>query len=141
MKKVKAYRCDFCGKVYLKRGACDTHEEHLCPRNPKNRPMCYDCKYYQPSMEDGEQETISCRVESTWTSHDIVIAKKFDPNRCGKKGCKLFNNIKLSDEMQDALCESDYNPMPLSKENCEDFESKEDGENFKTDKLIFRTGI
>ena len=88
-------------------------------------------------MEDGEKEIIKYQVESVWGPHDIVIAKKFDPNRCDRKNCKLFNNIKLSDEMTDALNEAGFKPMPLPKDGCKDFEQT-DGSNYKTDKLIFR---
>lgn len=137
MKQVQAYRCEHCGKVYLMKTACLEHEAHRCPRNPENRPMCYDCKHYQQSMEDGERETIKYQVESAWSSQDIVIVKKFDPNRCRKKGCKLFNNIKLSDEMTTALDDADFKPMPLPKDGCSDFEVA-DEEDKKTDKLIFR---
>lgn len=129
MKEVQAYRCEHCGKVYLMKTACLEHEAHRCPRNPENRPLCYDCKHYQPSMEADNKERIC-----PWG--DGEYSKKFDPNKCERTDHKLFNNIKLSDEMQEALHEAGYKPMPLPKDGCKGFEPT-DGENFKTDKFIF----
>ncbi len=135
MKEVQAYRCEHCGKVYLMKTACLEHEAHRCPRNPENRPLCYDCKHYQPSIEADDRERIKYYMDAPWG--DLEYSKKFDPNKCKRTDCKLFNNIKLSDEMTDALNEAGYKPMPLPKDGCKDFEQT-DGENYKTDKFIFR---
>jgi len=46
MKEIKAYKCDFCGKVYQRRIYCEKHE-YTCGKNPDNKPVCWDCKYLQ----------------------------------------------------------------------------------------------
>ena len=135
MREVEAYRCEYCGKVYLKKTACKEHEAHRCPRNPENRPICYDCKHYQQSMEADNKEWISYYIESPWV--DVEYRKKFDPNKCEVSGCKLFNNMKLSCEMTTALDEAGYKSMPLPKEGCKDFKPT-DNNNNGTDKIIFR---
>lgn len=127
MKQVQAYRCEHCGKVYLMKSACIEHEAHRCPRNPENRPLCYDCKNYQPSMEVGNKERITYEICSLGK---VEHSKKFDPNKCSITKQKLYNNIKLSDEMQDALYEAGYNPMPLPKDGCKDFEPTDES-NYK----------
>lgn len=119
MKRVQAYRCEHCGKVYLMKSACLEHEAHRCPHNPENRPLCYDCKHYHPSMEADNKERITYEIDCPWG--DVEYSKKFDPNKCERTDRKLFNNIKLSDEMQEALHEAGYNPMPLPKDGCHMF--------------------
>ena len=107
MKQVQAYRCEHCGKVYLMKSACIEHEAHRCPHNPENRPLCYDCKHYQPSAEaDNKERIIYYSGFRPWDDEEIKYSKKFDPNKCECTDRKLFNNIKLSDEMQDALHEA-----------------------------------
>lgn len=135
MKEVQAYRCEHCGKVYLMKSACLEHEAHRCPRNPENRPLCYDCKNYQPSMEADNKERISYFIDAPWG--DVEYCKKFDPNRCAITKQKLYNSMKLSDEMEDALYEADYRAMPLPKDGCRLFVPKTDNDN-KTDKVIFK---
>lgn len=134
MKQVQAYRCEHCGKVYLMKSACLEHEAHRCPHNPENRPLCYDCKHYQPSMEADNKERVVWYTDSPWG--DVEHMKKFDPNRCSVLGCKLFNNIKLSDEVLEALDENDYTAMPLPSNGCVNFVEAEDDK--PTNKVIFR---
>ena len=119
MKQVQAYKCEHCGKVFLRKSACIEHEAHRCPRNPENRPLCYNCKNYQPSMEADNQERISYYSGfRQWDGEEIKFSKKFDPNRCAITKQKLYNSIKLSDEMEDALYEAGYRAMPLAKDGC-----------------------
>lgn len=126
MKQVQAYRCEHCEKVYMMKSACLEHEAHRCPQNPENRPLCYDCKHYQPSVEaDNKERIIYFSGFCPWNDEEIKLGKKFDPNKCECTDRKLFNNIKLSDEMQEALHEAGYNPMPLPKDGCKDFEPTE----------------
>lgn len=134
MKEVQAYRCEYCGKVYLIKGKCIVHEQYRCTRNPELRPLCYDCKHYEPSVKADNQERVVWYTDSPWG--DVENMKKFDPNRCSVLGCKLFNNMKLSDEVLEALDENDYTAMPLPSSGCVNFvEAKEDK---PTDKVIFR---
>lgn len=74
-------------------------------------------------MEADNKERITYEMDCPWG--DVEYSKKFDPNKCDITDRKLFNNIKLSDEMQEALHEAGYNPMPLPKDGCKDFEPTE----------------
>lgn len=47
MKEVKAYRCEFCGKLFLRKNNCEEHEKNDCSKIPKNRALCYECKHYK----------------------------------------------------------------------------------------------
>lgn len=121
MKEVQAYRCEHCGKVYLIKGKCIVHEQYRCPRNPENRPLCYDCKNYKPSIDANNQERIVWYTDAPLGA--VEHMKKFDPNTCPRLNKKLFNNINLSDEVVDELFEYGYEPMPLPKDGCSDFEA------------------
>lgn len=49
MKEIKAYKCGYCGKLYQRKHACRRHEDNDCLKNPKIRPVCFDCKLMQCS--------------------------------------------------------------------------------------------
>lgn len=38
------YKCEYCNKVSLSKGAMTLHER-ACGKNPKNHMMCADCKH------------------------------------------------------------------------------------------------
>lgn len=120
----QAYRCEYCGKIYLRKSACLLHEIHLCLRNPENRPLCYDCKHYNPCFFDNEKEAITCYGDTPWGG-EFKYKIHFSPNKCELQNFKLFNNIKLSDEKTTALYEAGYEAMPLPKDGCEYFEESE----------------
>lgn len=47
MKEIKAYKCGYCGKLYQRKPNCAEHEDKHCLKNPKIRPMCFDCEHRQ----------------------------------------------------------------------------------------------
>lgn len=51
MEEIKAYKCGYCGKLYQRKHACRRHEDNDCLKNPKIRPVCFDCKLMQRSEE------------------------------------------------------------------------------------------
>lgn len=120
MKEVKAFRCDFCGKLYLRKSACLKHEENRCTRNPKLRPLCLDCKHYRENIDKYDIEEISYSVDSPFGEEERNIL--FNPNKCDVTDCKLYYNIKLTDDLTTALDEAGYKPMPLPEDGCTDFE-------------------
>lgn len=101
MKKVEAYRCEHCGKLFMRDYNCRKHEPQ-CTKNPLVRPLCYDCKFYDPaSYEDLEEVKI-------WYDDGFggdYTTKKFAPNKCShpKKGCKLFANIHMGEDIKRLL--------------------------------------
>ena len=126
MKQVTAYRCDFCGKTYLREYACKSHEHDRCTQNPEIRPLCYSCKHYDPSWEDTEQDEIEYAVWTDPYGDEHYSTKLFTPNKCAHPDNKrkLYNNMKLSDEMRAALSGYDYYPMPIRRNGgCENYEA------------------
>lgn len=112
MEKIEAYKCQYCGKLYKTAQGCVKHEEHLCAKHPDRAPYCYRCQHYSPSYESDAREEITYYVTSVYDGHDVQQFKKFEPNKCNFLGCKLYNNTRLSDELQEALQGSGYQPMP-----------------------------
>ncbi len=122
MKEVKAFICEHCHKVYLRAHACKEHEQSRCTQNPEIRPLCYSCEHYEPSLEDDEREEIEYEVWCDPYCGKYYSTKLFNPNKCTHESneCKLYNNMKLSDEMTEALSENGYQPMPtLRTGGCE----------------------
>ena len=119
MKQIQPYRCEHCGKVFLRKSACIEHEAHRCSHNPDYRPLCYNCQHYMPSINIGNKERIVYfSAHCPWNDEEFKYSTMFDPNKCECTDRKLFNNIKLSEEMQDALHDAGYEPMPLQKNGC-----------------------
>ena len=116
MKEVKAFRCDFCGKLYLRKSACSKHEENRCTQNPKLHPLCYNCKHYKVNWYEHSKEKIIYNLDKP----EVL----FDPNKCDVTDCKLYYNIKLTDDLTTALDEAGYKPMPLPEDGCTDFEPR-----------------
>lgn len=120
MKKVTAYRCEHCGKLYLKEKACIEHENERCFKHPQRMPLCYSCKHYNPAYEEDKEE-----IEFYYTSPfgEESSTKMFDPHRCKHPeiNCKLYNDVKLTDDITIALTEGyGYRPMQTkSKGGCE----------------------
>lgn len=113
MKEVPAYLCEHCGKVYLKRHACKKHEEEICPKNPEIRPLCYSCEHYHEEWD--KKELIIYYRESYWGRD--TLDKEFNVSTCQHPDnlCKIYNNVKLSDEMRKGLSDYGFVPMPTRK--------------------------
>lgn len=117
MKEVKAFICEHCHKVYLRAHACKEHEQNRCTENPEIRPLCYSCEHYVPSTLEDERDEIEYEVYVDWYGDEHYQTKSFTPNKCShpSKDCKLYNNMKLSDKMTEALSENGYQPMPTRR--------------------------
>ena len=44
MKQIKAYKCDFCSKLYQREHAVNYHEL-ICNKNPENKRPCFGCEF------------------------------------------------------------------------------------------------
>lgn len=120
MKEVKAYRCQYCGKLYLTKRGCERHENDICTKSPERRPLCYNCKNYRATYDEHEREKITI---TEYLGEDVSYQNfYFYPNKCHAKICKLFFNVKLSEELQDELYENRYIPMPSVNKGCECYE-------------------
>lgn len=115
MKEIIAYRCDFCGKVYLTPWGCKRHEEHGCCQRPERRPLCYSCRHYHQELSEHENVIYYTGAATPWGEEESI--KKFDTNRCTHPDNerKLYNNFKLSAEMQEGLADCGFVPMPCQQ--------------------------
>jgi len=46
MKKVTAYKCEFCSKLYQLERFASAHEVK-CKMNPNNKRVCFDCQHIE----------------------------------------------------------------------------------------------
>lgn len=110
MKIIKAFKCNFCRRIYMRKSYCLKHEKQ-CTHNPANTPACNTCPHFDPHFSEDEKENI------TFIEHfgeDIIFHHiKFSPHRCCLTGKKLFYNHKLTEEVLEALDENNYEPMPF----------------------------
>lgn len=117
---MKAYRCQYCGKLYLTKRGCERHENDLCTKSPERRPLCYNCRNFRAKDDEHEREKITI---TEYLGEDVSYQNfYFYPNKCHAKICKLFFNVKLSEELQDELYENRYIPMPSVNKGCEYYE-------------------
>lgn len=125
MKQVTAYRCNHCGKLFMRDYNCHKHEPQ-CTKNPLVRPLCYDCKFYQ-SNDDSEEE-VKIWVDSYFGEQ--CYTKQFHPHKCTHpdNDCKLFANIHMNEDTYIALTDDGWEAMPTPKVGgCEYFEQSEYG--------------
>lgn len=113
MKETRAYKCGYCGKLYQRKPSCANHEDKHCLKNPKIRPMCFDCELMQQTEETEDVPFEIERFDGSMTVH-----KKFKRTTCKKTGAKMYVNLHLSDEMTDALDDAGWQAMPTHAEGC-----------------------
>lgn len=64
MKKIEAYKCDFCPKTSTNAGALFQHERK-CRDNPYNKHKCFEfCKHLKMEFEDGYR-IFTCEKKQT----------------------------------------------------------------------------
>lgn len=130
MKEVTAYRCDHCGKIYLRKHQCRNHEP-LCTLNPLTRPLCYSCQHYQEARED---ERVRVYFDSGYPDNPLAEAESFvtySLNKCEARkqytDCFLFNKRKQSKKILRALEDEGFIPMPsISSGGCKEYKPIEE---------------
>lgn len=125
MKQVTAYRCQHCGKLFMRDYNCRKHEPQ-CTKNPLVRPLCYDCKFYEQADYNNKEEV------KIWYDDGFggdYTTKSFAPNKCAhpEKGCKLFANIHMGEDTYISLTDEGWEAMPTPKEKCPYFEQHKYG--------------
>lgn len=115
MKVVKAYRCEFCGKLFLRKNNCEEHEKNDCSKIPKNRALCYECKHYQIACEN-EVEDIELDDEECF-----LFAKRMQTNKCRINNDLMFNPLHMRDYVCDALIGAGWQYMPTVENGCKNY--------------------
>ena len=85
--------------------------------------MCYDCQHYEETFEDIDYVEW---IDTNWSDPELYERhyKKFYSNKCVVRNLKLYNNIKLSQDMQNGLRDAGFTPMPKPYEKCPNFAPK-----------------
>ena len=111
---IKGYKCEYCGKIYLKMTACHIHETTRCNRNPFIRPYCYSCQHYYEAQCNDVEGIVWRSDDSKWYRENY---KNFTVNKCKHPDNerKLFNDVNLSSAMKDGLHRADFKEMPTKK--------------------------
>lgn len=117
MKEVKAYRCEFCGKLFLRKHICDKHEKNDCCKIPKNRALCYECKHYNVGFIGFEKEEDIELVRDD----GIKFTKRMKRNRCEINNDSMFNPLHMRDYVCDALIGAGWQYMPTVENGCKNY--------------------
>lgn len=114
MKEIKAYKCGYCGKLYQRKPSCRRHEDNGCLKNPKIRPVCFDCKLMQCSEET---EDVVLRVDMI-DGREVRASRRFKRTICRETGKKMYVNIHLHEDVTEALDDNGWEAMPTHTEGC-----------------------
>lgn len=114
MKEIKAYKCGYCGKLYQRKPSCRRHEDNDCLKNPKIRPVCFDCKLMQCSEET---EDVVLRVAMI-DGREVRASRMFKRTICRETGKKMYVNIHLPEDVTEALDDNGWEAMPTHAEGC-----------------------
>ena len=112
MKEVKAYRCEFCGKMFLRKNTCEENEKNDCSKIPQNRALCYECKYYHIANKNEVKDVELVRDDC------IKFAKRMELNRCKINNTLIFNSLHMPDYVCDALIGAGWQYMPTVENGC-----------------------
>lgn len=114
MEEIKAYKCGYCGKLYQRGKSCRRHEDNDCLKNPKIRPICFDCKYIKMTEET---ENVHYDIERL-DGRDVTVHKTFKRTTCSRTGAKIYVDIHLTDDVTTALCDAGWQAMPTHAGGC-----------------------
>lgn len=105
------YRCDYCNKASVSKGAMVRHEK-ACSKNPNNRAMCDNCAWMK-FTEETEHFTI-------YGSMDYPIKREYDLNirTCPFMG-KLY--YRLHGDLEVMVQDDNWKKMPSEAQGCPHF--------------------
>lgn len=111
MKEIKAFKCEFCGKVYEKIVTCKSHE-YKCYFNPRTK-SCASCAFQK--LENGKIIDIGTIFSFPSCNLNINVAKMGLQTKCSKYFDKKYSDDK--DIMLEVI--KNYDPKPIMKSYIE----------------------
>jgi len=103
------YNCDYCNKLYLRKGAAETHEIR-CKKNPENLRPCFGCVHLKMVTENLNQGL----------NYYGVSEREVNILRCTKR--EHYLHTPLNEHKGNAYDMGGENlPMPKS---CDDFKGE-----------------
>lgn len=120
MKEVKAYSCEFCGKVFLRKNNCEKHEKNDCSRNPINIGLCYKCKYYHVAHGNEVKDVDLVRDDG------FKFTKRMQLNKCKINNDLMFNSLHMPEYVCDALIGAGWQYMPTVENGCKNYKHFKD---------------
>lgn len=100
----------FCVKILAK-----NTRKNDCSKIPKNRALCYKCKYYHIANNNEVKD-----VELVGDD-GIRFAKRMELNRCKINNDLIFNPLHMRDYVCDALIAAGWQYMPTVKNGCKNY--------------------
>ena len=61
MKIIKAYKCEYCGKIYKSKAWAIKHEL-ICRKNPKNYQPCFFCEFLEKKEVTYTEQVFKCLI-------------------------------------------------------------------------------
>ena len=114
MEEIKAYKCGYCGKLYQRKHACRRHENRDCLKNPKIRPVCFDCKFMQCNEDTEDVELWVSMMDG----REVRASRTFNRTICRETEKKMYVNIHLHEDVTEALDDDGWEAMPTHAEGC-----------------------
>ena len=75
MKEIKAFACEFCGKLYYIKKTCERHET-ICFKSPNQGKICMNCKnLVMGNGRDDEFEPCSCAESGNKFASNKTLGK------------------------------------------------------------------
>lgn len=114
MKEVKAFKCDFCSKLYQKERFASAHELK-CTSNPANKTVCFGCDHLE-----------KVTAEHTYFDHNgNDYQEEVHIMKCSKIGVYVYPPKVGFSERGPYLAENlgDVENIPMKKE-CNLFEEQ-----------------
>ena len=114
-KDITAYFCDFCNRLFQRKGACSNHENNHCRSNPKNRDACIDCKH----CEKIDIEMVVDGYNGYFHVDRVIKTSHFKCNKFDKL-MYPFKAEKWAEKYPHDFDEQER--MPSVEQGCEGFE-------------------
>jgi hypothetical protein len=111
MKEIKAFKCEFCGKVYQNERTCKAHE-YKCYFNPRTR-SCASCAFQK--LDYGKIIKANTIFSFPSCQLNINVVKLGLQTKCSKYLDKKYSDDK--DIMSEVI--KNYDPKPIMKSYIE----------------------
>lgn len=116
VKKIKAFECDFCERIFLTERGAKQHERR-CRKNPCIARACYTCVHYENVQTTSDMDKFQFTVNG--------LNMHLDKNRCRALSTFLFNPHRWKDDWVIFLNKQNspkWKAMPSAGCGCEKYE-------------------
>ena len=111
IENVTIYRCEYCNKASVSKGAMTLHER-CCPKNPNNKAMCDNCAWLKYTDET--------KHYVVYGSMDYPVKREYD---LAIRTCPFMGKLyyKLKGDLEVMVQDDDWKKMPSEFQGCSHF--------------------